>query len=43
MLELKPVSKIEVSFSGMCNDKLIFWLEPFIKSFKRYNDGLKLF
>jgi len=27
----------------MCNDTQIFWLEPFIKSFKRYNDELKLF
>ena len=35
--------KNETAAYVMCNDKHIFWLEPFVKSFKRYNDDLKLF
>jgi lipopolysaccharide biosynthesis glycosyltransferase len=35
--------KNETATYVMCNDKQIFWLEPFVKSFKRHNDDLKLF
>jgi alpha-N-acetylglucosamine transferase len=35
--------KNETAAYVMCNDKHVFWLEPFIKSFNRYNGDLKLF